>query len=125
MRQKPLIAVGCCFWEAEFLHGSKHGSGDKYIRAVSQYANVIPLLVPALTDCYGPKYFFVFFTNSFWGLFQNKYNIFLVSLFDENTVTCDLFWFFAKFFAVKKTLFPKFKSIWVVFLTENRQMTST
>lgn len=56
MRRKPLIAVGCCFWEAEFLHGSKQGSGDKYIRAVSRYANVIPLLVPALTDCYGPNW---------------------------------------------------------------------
>jgi len=50
--RRPLIAVGCCFWEGSFIHASKHGAGDKYIRAVTEYAGVIPMLVPALEELY-------------------------------------------------------------------------
>lgn len=51
-KKQPLVAVVACHWQGDFLHSSRHGSGDKYIRTLTDFADVIPLLIPSLTNLY-------------------------------------------------------------------------
>jgi len=67
-KNRPLVLVACCFWEGQFLHASKQGSGDKYIRAAAQHAGVLPLLVPALSECYGTNWIDDVFHDSICGV---------------------------------------------------------
>jgi len=46
----PVVAMTCCFTEASHLHHSRHGIGDKYVRALASGSKVIPLFIPCLED---------------------------------------------------------------------------